>query len=89
MSFHALQGILNDLLGEETVQNASDPESHPTQAMRQVRYLILRNKADILGKSNDTGVQAMQLYKEALGIDDQDASLFNKAGTLVRPSLIM
>lgn len=78
-----MQDLLNGLLEEETVQNAASASSSATQAMRQVRHLILRNKADILGKEDKTANKALQLYQEALGIDNNDASLLNKMGTLV------
>lgn len=84
VSLQRLQGILNALLQEDCVRDAAKLELNPTQAMRQVRYLILRNKADILGKSDGSATDAIQLYKEALSIDSHDASLFNKLGSLVR-----
>lgn len=79
-----VQNILNDLLEEDSVHDAADPSNRPTHSMQYIRHLILRNKADILAKADQTAEEALRLYKEALGIDDKDPNLLSKMGTLVR-----
>ena len=54
--------------------------------MRKVRCLVLRNKGDLLGKSDDTAAQCLQLYQQALEIDGNDASLLNRMGSMVGSS---
>lgn len=73
------------------MRKAADPSTNPTQTMRQVRCLVLRNKADIIGKSDELAAEALQLYQQALGVDSTDVNLLHKMGVLVSslPQLIL
>ena len=65
------------------MRKAADPATNPTQTMRKVRCLLLRNKGEILSKSDDRAEESLELYQQALEIDGNDASLLNKMGSLV------
>lgn len=84
LKFKVVQEILDGLLREQIVQDAALLDTKPTKIMRQVRYLVLRNKADIISRSDETATEALRLYQEALTIDDKDASLLSRTGILVR-----
>jgi len=80
---HPVQVILDACLEEEPVQAAANLALNPTQTMRQLRFLILRNKADVLARDDTTALAALQLYHESLGMDGGDASLWYRKGILV------
>ena len=75
--------MLDELLEEESVREAADLSNNPTNTMRQVRFVILRNKADLLAEQDATAELALQLYGEAVSIDSHDPALWNCMGSLV------
>ena len=79
-----MQALLDELLEEESVRHAADLSNNPTNTMRQVRFVILRNKADLLAEQDATAELALQLYGEAVSIDSDDPALWNCMGSLVR-----
>lgn len=62
---------------------AEHPTLNPTQTMCQLRFLLLRNKADVLAAADGTAPAALALYQQALRMDGGDASLWHRLGILV------
>ena len=50
---------------------------------KQLKHVILKNLAALLAEADDSAMRALQLYGEALLLDDGDAVVWNRMGTLV------
>ena len=80
------QNILEALLEEPLLKDTS------LASAAQLRYLVLKNLAALLADTADAddasaaaaAMRAVQLYGQALLLDDGDAVVWNRMGTLVR-----
>ena len=50
---------------------------------KQIRHLVLKNLAALLADSDASAKRALKLYAQALRLDDGDAVVWNRMGTLV------
>ena len=84
-----MQAVLEALLCEPLLQE--DKATAATAVMQQVRFLVVRNLADVLAEQDDQADRALDLYGRALAMDGGDPALWNRMGTLVShqtPALI-
>lgn len=50
---------------------------------KQLKHLALKNLAALLAEGDESAMRALQLYGQALLLDDGDAVVWNRMGTLV------
>lgn len=56
---------------------------------KQIRHLLLKNLATLLADTDDSAKRALKLYAQALLLDDGDAVVWNRMGTLVSMHLCL
>lgn len=81
----SLQAAFENLLECELLVAATNPRSKPTETIQQVRFLVLKNQAEMLADADDTAQDALQLYLVALDQTRNDPVLWHHAGSLVQP----
>ncbi len=78
-----LQAVFEGLLSE-VLLHVEDKEVHVSAASAaQLRYLVLKNLANLLASDDAAAARALQLFAQALMLDDGDAVVWNHMGTLV------
>lgn len=86
-----MQELLEACLKDPLIQAAaSTAYSTPEQALpsspliAKLRFLVLKNLAALLGQRDDTAMRGLQLYCQALCLEDDSVVLWQQMGTLVR-----
>lgn len=78
-----LQAVFEGLLNEALVQKRDKAASISAASASQLRYLVLRNLANLLALEDATAPRALSLYAQALMLDKGDSAVWNHMGTLV------
>ena len=78
-----LQAVFEDLLDEVLLHGGDKGGSMSAASAAQLRYLVLKNLANLLASDDATTPRALHLYAQALMLDDGDAVVWNHMGTLV------
>lgn len=79
-----MQAAFEDLLVEPLLAVSDGQATNMRMASaRQLKYLVLKNLALLLAEADETAERALQLYGQALLLDDGDSTIWNKMGTLV------
>jgi hypothetical protein len=78
-----LQALFEGLLNEVQLHNGDKGTSMSAASAAQLRYLVLKNLANLLASDDATAPRSLHLYAQALMLDDGNAVVWNHMGTLV------
>jgi hypothetical protein len=84
-----LEGLLDDPILEVLAEGADGQKRGRGTALgAQLRFLVLKNLAALLAARDEDAPHALELYAQALSLDQEDIVLWNRMGTLVSPSQV-
>jgi hypothetical protein len=78
------QAAFESLLAEPLLAVSERKRSTLMASASQLKYLVLKNLALLLAETDETAMRALQLYAQALLLDDGDPVVWNRMATLVR-----
>ncbi len=77
------QALFEALLLDPMLAERSTEGELAMASAKQIRHLVLKNLATLLADTDDSAKRALKLYAQALLLDDGDAVVWNRMGTLV------
>jgi hypothetical protein len=81
------QDVLEKLLAHPLVAAAAGGAVGGSALMCQIRFLVLRNLAELLAVDDASALRALHLFGSAGQLDGDDIVLWDRMGTLVRCTL--
>lgn len=78
-----VQVVFEQLINETLIHAGSKAASISAASASQLRYLVMRNLANLLAGEDASAPRALSLYAQALMLDNGDSVVWNHMGTLV------
>ena len=78
-----MQMVFEQLFNETLIHTGSKAASISAASASQLRYLVLRNLANLLAGEDVSAPRALSFYAQALMLDNGDSVVWNHMGTLV------
>ena len=82
-TFVTPQDAFEALLVEPLLAESNEGAGLSMASAKQLKHVIFKNLAALLAESDESAMRALQLYGQALLLDDGDAVVWNRMGTLV------
>ncbi|CAL8466575.1 g6111 [Coccomyxa elongata] len=76
------KALFEALLVDPMLAEGSKDGELAMASAKQIRHLVLKNLAALLADTDDSAKRALKLYAQALLLDDGDAVVWNRMGTL-------